>query len=137
MLVLMFEDLVKFRRLLDITSGLVFLGCPHISLGGTESKAIKLLRFVTRLPKVVLAQAELNISVVANLCQQFEHRVGLMTVPVISAYETLESHLKSNLLVTQRSVVSKFTTVHACCIVTERGSWLILNSPLHVLAVKL
>jgi hypothetical protein len=91
---------------MDNVSGIAFLGCPHVTYQNKEfwSSLDSLLKYASRLPKIVLAQAELEISVLAEVCQEFEQ--ANIDVPIISAYETMESHLSASIWRSGKSVVN-------------------------------
>ena len=78
----------RFGRFLNLVSGIVFLGTPHITYQNKESwpSVTDLLRYVSKFPKAVLSQAELETNSLADTCREFED-IG-MSFPVISTYET-------------------------------------------------
>jgi hypothetical protein len=95
------------KRLLEALSGIIFLGCPHPKYEQRESWPYLslLLKTVSRLPKLVLAKAELESNVLENSCRKFEE--ADFRVDVISAYETIETRIRSSLWRSQKSVVRK------------------------------
>jgi hypothetical protein len=95
------------QRLLEALSGIVFLGCPHPSPGRPESWPFLgyLLKTISRLPKLVLVEAELEMGVLVNTCSDFEE--AGFEVEVISAYETIETQIRTSLWRSRKSVVRK------------------------------
>jgi hypothetical protein len=95
------------KRLLKGLSGIIFLGCPHPKYEQRESWPYLslLLKTVSRLPKLVLAKAELESNVLENSCRKFEE--ADFRVDVISAYETIETRIRTSLWRSQKSVVRK------------------------------
>lgn len=92
--------------LVSMLRGIVFLGSPHMNLVNKQSwpSLITLLKYTSKLPKVALTRAELEIQKMASLCMQFD-KLDL-NLPIISAYETTESVLSKNYGRVQKSVVS-------------------------------
>jgi hypothetical protein len=95
------------QRLMDIISGIVFLGCPHVTYDNKDLWPClsSLLKYVSRLPRIVLAQAELEVSVLADVCQGFEQ--SDINVPIISAYETMKTRLPARVWQPQKSLVGQ------------------------------
>ncbi len=93
----------------------MFLGTPHVSLVQKQSLpfVIRLLKHTSKLPKVDLSRAELEIQKVADLCSDFDKLD--FNLPIISAYETVESCLSKSFWRPRNEIVSMIWEIHGLC----------------------
>ena len=97
-----------FRHLdvIEVISGIVFLGTPHLPLNAAPSPNIMdlILRLHQRTSPRKHALTVNDNAFLARCCQDFE-LLGIQ-VPVVSAYETVESRVHQGIFKTQRVIVS-------------------------------
>lgn len=94
------------RQLLDLYSGTVFLGTPHPSRGQKEEwlKLSLILWASSKFSKALLAQAEIEAAVVANLSEKFQQ--ANMNEPIVSVYETQRTKIPEGLFKSKKEIVS-------------------------------
>jgi hypothetical protein len=98
-----------FQRLLDVHSGIVFLGTPHPTYENRTNWPVlsHILRATVKLPKASLEQAETEAAIIANVSFKFEE-AGI-EVPILTAYETKPTKINSGMLSPRKMVVSSHT----------------------------
>jgi hypothetical protein len=97
------------QKLINLLSGVVFLGTPHPTYKNEKRWPYLglILRSKSKFPKVVLAQAELEAAIVANVSQKFEE-IGL-EIPIISVYEQRKTKIGEGLFRSTTELVSLAT----------------------------
>ena len=95
-----------FQRLLDVHSGIVFLGTPHPTYAHRFQwpKLSFLLRSTAKLSKKSFIQAELDSDIIANVSIKFEE-AGI-EVPVLSGFETKVTKIPDGIFSSLKSVVN-------------------------------
>ncbi|RSL75516.1 hypothetical protein CEP51_010797 [Fusarium floridanum] len=90
------------RPVIDVVSGFIFLGSPHL-IGDIEDakKSFDLLAKCRNSGTVKALSSLTELSDLIEVCKSFE-RLGIQG-PVVSAYETKETHLSSGLFAKFRS----------------------------------
>lgn len=88
----------QYRGVIDVLSGILFLGTPHTSLGQSDSLDV-LSRILRSRPKSRLKKevVKYDRESLQALCQDFE--MAKLRVPILSAYEAKGSKMHSNPLV--------------------------------------
>jgi hypothetical protein len=98
------QQLYRFRDLSDSLLGIVFLGTPHITAANERASQAfsRILRSDPRSPsKRTVSQKDLSSLAVVGL--QFEELN--LQIPILSAYETLETKLSAPLWFSKKAVV--------------------------------
>jgi hypothetical protein len=95
----------RFRDMIELISGIVFLATPHIT--DSSEAASKALGLVLRSdlspnPKLAFSKKDLSYLAYSSLC--FEELK--VQIPVLSCYETRETKLKAPLWLSRRAVES-------------------------------
>jgi hypothetical protein len=99
----------RFRDMIELISGIVFLATPHITdSSDTASKALGLVLRSDLMPNPKLAFNKKDLSYLAYSSLRFEELK--VQIPVLSCYETRETKLKAPLWLTRRAVVSSLFT---------------------------
>lgn len=93
----------------------MFLGTPHFNLMQKQSLpfVIRLLRHTSKLPKVDLSRAELEVQKLADLCSDFD--MLDFNLPIISAYETIESRLRKSFGRPRNEILSIIWGISGLC----------------------
>ncbi|KAL4939103.1 hypothetical protein BDV06DRAFT_42105 [Aspergillus oleicola] len=120
------EQHFKYRPVIDVISGAIFLGSPHLRANAKQAKITLdlLLRCQNRGTGRSIA-SDNDILTVMDICRSFE-RVNLR-VPVISVYENHETQ-------TERRVFAKFFNRRRNSVVTTKDLCRLNASPETVLA---
>lgn len=84
------------QRLLRIISGIVFLGTPHLSYRKQNvwKRLGAILQSNSKFAKKLIAQAEDEAAILANVCQKFVE-TGI-DIPILSVYETKKTKIRSS-----------------------------------------
>ena len=100
-----------FQQVLDVHSGIIFLGTPHPTYAHPLhwSKLNLILRSTTRLSKTSLAQAELEAAIIANISLRFEE-AGI-EVPVLSGFESKVTKIPDGLFTSHKLVVNELDSM--------------------------
>ena len=97
-----------YQKLIHVLAGVVFLGTPHPTYKNEKTwpRLGSILRSKSKFSRPIIAEAELEAAIVANVSQRFEE-IGL-EIPIVSVYEQKktrigEGPLKAKELVGQTS----------------------------------
>ena len=94
------------QPLLNVYSGLVFLGTPHPTFSHRKEWSLLSpnLKFSLNVSKALLAQAEVENAVAANTSKKFQE-IGI-DLPVLSAYEGKKTKVRGGWINLRRTLVS-------------------------------
>ena len=81
----------------DVTSGIIFLGSPHLTSASAEGwNTVKLVMKANRKDVSKQNMTDNEMESIATACRQFEDLQ--LTIPVLSIYENRETKVRENLL---------------------------------------
>ena len=104
------QQFSRFRDIIELISGVVFLATPHFTKSDEESA--KALSTVLRTDLSLTSKqpfTKLNLSSLVNTSLHFEEL--RMQIPVLSGFETVETKLRSSFWVSRKAIVSN---MHVC-----------------------
>jgi len=95
----------RFRDLIEIISGIVFLGTPHFTqCNDTSSKALSLILRADLMSNSKKAFSRTDLSSLAFTALRFEELK--LRIPILSCHETIETKLRAPLWFTRKALVS-------------------------------
>jgi len=95
----------SYQKIIKLHAGVAFVGTPHPTYKNEKPwpRLGMILRCITKFQKVVLAQAESEAAIVANVSKKFEE-IGL-EIPILSVYERNKTKISGGLFKSRAKVM--------------------------------